>query len=265
MVTIDNITVTSQDLTSLTIAWTFEETWEDLSPYTVTIYRSANNPTFNTTDFSIISSGIDPVSVTSYEDTTVSGYRTYKWADFYYSVVPYKITTGASGVAGTPARLETTPDLIAKEIIRRQALSLNTLRGGKPIYVLKRKKSGARCSNCWDSILQRRTVEKCTVCYDTGWTGGYWSQIQVNASLGPAPRRTVLNLFGEWEPQDSFLRMGPKPILSPQDVVVDLQDRRWTVAEVRPVEKGQYIIQQQARLIRINATDILSEYPITWS
>lgn len=263
MVTIDKVTVSSYDLDSLTVSWTFEETWEDLSPYTVSIARSYN-PDYVEGDYTILASGIDPTSVDEYDDTSVSGYRSYKWNDFYYTVIPYKITTGASGVAGTPARLETNMDLIAKEIIRRKALTLRSTNGGQTALLLKRKKAGSRCTTCWDSVLNRRTEENCLDCYDTGWSGGYWEPIEFQGSLGAAPRNTMINLFGEWEPQDSFIRMGPKPVLSPQDVVVDLQNRRWRVTEIRPIEKGQYIILQQARLVRLNPTDVINKYEITW-
>jgi hypothetical protein len=265
MVTIDKITISSYDLQSLTVAWTFEETWESLDPYYINIYRSANDPQFSSGNFELLVSGIDPASINEYEDTTVSGYRTYKWHDFYYSVVPFVVTTNVSGIAGTPARLETELDLKAKEIIRREAIALRSSFGGEKFLVLKRKKTGARCSDCWDDTLQRRTKEDCKTCYDTGWVGGYWEPIEIQGSMGAAPRRTLLNLFGEWETQDTFLRSAPKPLISPQDIIVDIQNRRWRVVENRPIEKGQYIIQQQVRMNRINDTDIIAEYPITWT
>jgi len=264
MVTIDKITVRSHDLTSLTVSWTFEETWESLDPYYVNIYRSANDPQYSSGNFELLVSGLDPSAVNEYEDTSVSGYLTYKWHDFYYTVVPFKVTTGVSGVAGTPARLETSMDLKAKEIIRRKTIALRNDFGGKTFLLLKRKKTGTRCSVCWDTVLQRRTTENCKTCYDTGWVGGYWAPIQMQGSIGAAPRATLINLFGEWEQQDTFLRMGSKPVLSPQDIIVDEQNRRWRVIESRPTEKGQYIIQQQVRLKRIDNTDIILEYPITW-
>lgn len=263
MVTIDSVTVNSYDFASLTVSWEFYETWESLDPYTVSVYRSTN-PAYVPADYVCLASGIPASGVASYEDTSVSGYLSYRWQDFYYTVIPYVEATGVSGIAGTPARLELPIDLVAKDIVRRTALALKTIYGGKTAYVLKRKKSGTRCSVCWDDVLQRRTVEGCRTCFDTGWVGGFWSQYPVLAAIGPGNRRTMLNVFGEWEPQDSFLRCGPNPTLSPQDVVVDLQNRRWRVVEMRPVEKGLHIIQQQARLMRINETDIMMEFPITW-
>lgn len=264
MVTIDEVTVSSYDLTSLTVSWTFEETWESLAPYTVSIYRSHNDPEYNVSGFSLLVSGLAADSVTEYEDTSVSGYRSYKWGDFYYTVMPFKITTGASGIMSTPERLSTPIDLRAKEIIRREALAFRERFGGKLFMVLKRKKTGSRCTNCYDTTLKRRTKENCLACYDTSWDGGFWPPIQVRGSMSPMPRQTAINTFGEWEPQDGFVRLGPSPVLSPQDVVIDVQNRRWRVADIRPIEKGQYIVQQQARLVRIVNTDIINEYPITW-
>lgn len=265
MVTIDQVTVSSYDLTSLTVSWTFEETWEDLTSYTINVYRSHNEPVYSVSGgFTLIYSGISAVDTAEYEDTTVSGYRSYKWSDFYYAVVPYYSPTTTSGAMSTPARLTTIPDPRAKEIIRREALAFKTRYGGKMFLVLKRKKTGTRCSACYDSIMMRRTKENCVTCYDTSWVGGYWDPIQVSGSMSAMPRQTAINTFGEWEPQDGFIRLGPTPVLSPQDVIIDIQNRRWRVSDIRPLEKGQYIIQQQARLTRIVNTDVINEYPITW-
>ncbi len=262
MVTIDQITVSSYDLTSLLVSWEFYETWESLDPYVLSIYRG-KTPQWSESEFELIASGIDAGSVTSYEDTTVSGYLTYKWNDFYYTVVPIKEVTGEVGEVPLPKRFEYAIDLQAKEILRRKNIALRSRYGGKPVQILKRKKSGSHCPACWNETLQRRTAERCITCYDTGWTGGYWSPITVQASIGAAPKRTLIELFGEWEPQDTFLRLGAYPIIAPQDVVVDEQNRRWRVIDISPLEKGQYILTQQCRLTRLNATDVIYEYVIS--
>ena len=244
------------------VDWEFYETWESLDPYYVNIYRSTN-PAWNPTDFTLIASGIDPVSISSYEDLTVSGFRANQWEDFYYTVVPVHASTLVSGVIPTPTRLETQMDLTAREIIRRKYLALKLSHGGKTFQILKRKKSGSKCTECFDPILQRRTKEECTTCFDTSWIGGYFAPITITATIGAAARRTLIELFGEWESQDTFLRMGPYPVLSSQDILIDEQNRRWRVVDNSPTEKGQYIVTQQCRLTRIHNTDVVYQYPIS--
>lgn len=258
MVSISSITISSSDLTSLLVSWEFEETWESLDPYTLNIYRS-NNPTWGS-DFTLLVSGIDPTDTISYEDTSVSGYLHNMWNDFYYTVVP--VTPFVSGAIYTPQRLETSMNLVAKEIIRRKNLALLPRYGGQPFSFLKRKKSGSRCTNCWDTVIQRRTKENCEVCYDTSWVGGYFPATTFYGSIGGAPRRTLINLFGEWEQQDTYLKLSSKPLMSPQDIVVDSQNRRWRVVDVQPIEKNQYIVTQQIRLSRISTSDIVYKYAI---
>ncbi len=262
MVTIDNIRVISPSLTSLIVSWEIYETWEDLGPYHVNIYRS-NTPQWDTSSFVLIASGLDPATTSEYEDTSVSGYLTNLWQDFYYTVVPIITTSNVSGLVPNPTRLQTEMNLTAKEIIRRKDLALLPRYGGSTFFLLKRKKTGTRCTNCWDSIIQRRTKTNCATCYDTNWVGGYFPPITFYGSLGGAPRRTLIHLFGEWETQDSFMKTTSYPIISPQDVVVDIQNRRWRVLDMQPIEKNQYTITQQVRLTRVSNLDVVQQYLVS--
>ena len=62
--------------------------------------------------------------------------------------------------------------LVAREIVRREALLLRRFNGSFAAFLLRRQ-SGERCSACWDSTLKRRMRSNCRTCFDTGFTGGY--------------------------------------------------------------------------------------------
>lgn len=262
MVNIDKIIIRNYTLSSLHISWTFYEVWEPLTDYSVSIYRGTT-PQWNALEYTCIASGIAASSINTYEDTSVSGYQFNRWQDYYYVVVPVLINTGVNGAVPSPQKLGYKPDLTALEIIRRKNLALRSDYGGNTFKVLKRKKSGTQCTVCWDSIMQRRTGENCTICFDTGWVGGYWEPIDTQGQIGAAPRQTLVQLFGEWENSDTFVRFGNYPVISPQDIIVDGQNRRWRVVAVQPTEKGQYIITQQCRLSALSKTDITYTYYIS--
>jgi hypothetical protein len=65
--------------------------------------------------------------------------------------------------------------LIAREIIRQALLKLRVGPGGIKGYLLKKKRSGARCTRCLDPLTGDVLDSQCPVCEGTRFVAGYYS------------------------------------------------------------------------------------------
>lgn len=150
-------------------------------------------------------------------------------------------------------------DKFALEILRRKNLSLDR-HAGRDFYILKRRTFGTHCPTCWDETLQRSSESTCTSnpsCYGTGWTTGYFNAIYTKAMMNVAPKYNQITMFGQWMPQDTMFTMLNFPPLRSQDIVVDENNKRWMVKQVRSVEKNGFLIEQNAQCSLIALDDII--------
>lgn len=46
-----------------------------------------------------------------------------------------------------------------------------------PVYILKKRKSGTRCTNCYSRDMRASSDPECGTCYGTGFVGGYYDPI----------------------------------------------------------------------------------------
>lgn len=58
---------------------------------------------------------------------------------------------------------------------------------GEYVDVLKVKRWGAPCQDCYDPDLEAVTRHNCDLCYGTGYEGGYWNKYRVPAIIGYMP------------------------------------------------------------------------------
>jgi len=267
MLYLENILISSYDVQSLNISWDIVSTTETVSGYGLDIYRS-ENPVWIAEDITSVVSGIYLDVETDYTDYTISGLDiTSQWSYRNYFLQVRNLTTQVVGTMYGPYKMETARDLTAQEIIRNHNITLRSTYGGRPFLVLKRKTNGQECTNCYEEITSRRTEEHCNTCYDTKWVGGYWTPIQIQGMMNAAPKRNQITVWGEWQASDVILTVSNYPILVPKDIIVDKLNRRWLVIQVRTVEKGLYILSQQAQLRLIVKGDVVYDFDVSnsWS
>jgi len=133
---------------------------------------------------------------------------------------------------------------IAREIVRKEKLRhrLNTIEG----YLLKRRITGPKCTQCLDFQLDDSKNPQCPECYGTGYQCGYYYPMPcVWADLSPSTRQTGTQLAsGRGVVTDVIVkaRMLQIPLLEELDVWVckDSDDRYFihniqSVAEMRGV------------------------------
>lgn len=83
--------------------------------------------------------------------------------------------------------------LIARDILRREYLQQrkrhNITSGG---YLLKRRRWGEKCTQCLDYDTGGTTQsQSCTICYGTGFIGGYFTAIDYRFTFGASTNRRI--------------------------------------------------------------------------
>ncbi|MBC8437020.1 hypothetical protein H8D85_01705 [bacterium] len=138
MIVLDSLDVTSSNLESLTLTWSFKsDPREDFSNYTIDVYR-CEAPSESISEYDLVASGISSTAY-SYNDTSVSGlhdpHRTW-----YYKFKVINSTDSEESIAmEKPSYLhDVSTNRFYKEIIRRKNKVLNRF-SGRDMTLLKRR------------------------------------------------------------------------------------------------------------------------------
>lgn len=73
-----------------------------------------------------------------------------------------------------PGRLR----LLRRKILRDEHVRLRRL-VGMEFWLLKRRHFGVRCPDCYDPSTREATQSRCSICYGTSWTGGYFAPVAI--------------------------------------------------------------------------------------
>lgn len=126
----------------------------------------------------------------------------------------------------------------ARTIIRKEKLRLRVAAGARG-FLLKRKRTGEKCPVCLTEISADVTDASCTICYGTGFAGGYfYAMPQQFAELQPGSYREARMegpdaMTGHYATKGRILG---SPQLSPGDVWVNADnDLRYWVEEITTI------------------------------
>jgi len=243
------------------IYWQIEYTSESYSPYRMDLYRGETfGQPINTME--LVVSGLDFTSLYAYRDTSVSGMHTHAQRHFWYKAYIYN-TSSSEGVWTAEATDDQSADKIGRRIWEYKNLALKSRYGGRQFVALKRKTYGDTCASCWDSYLQRRTEDFCATCYDTGISGGFYQPIAFQAMMSASPKRQQMMLWGGWRDGDAVIFTTHYPRFEARDIIVDLNNRRWEVVQVRTIEKGLVVIEQDMQVRKMPNDDIIYTFSVS--
>jgi hypothetical protein len=271
LIIIVNIRVWTLSRDSLTITWEIRNTTKDLGGFALTILRSDSMYG----EYEEVSSAFSAELTDEYEDTTVNLHS--KWREHYYRILVTRSSDGeelsfgstkadevVSGSNPGGVVIESPPDIGALEAIRRFNLMLREYSGRK-ILALTQRTWGTRCDTCWDHLKRRRTQSKCTSCYDTGITGGYFSPKESYSMRAPDKKVVGLGRVFELQPHDVVMIFSATPRLKPRDLVVDPDGKRWRVLTVGRSEKLWSLTHQTVALREISRDQVEYDINIDWS
>lgn len=133
---------------------------------------------------------------------------------------------------------------------------------GAPCFVYVRRRGGIPCQKCFDPVLKKRTASHCQTCFGTNWEGGFFKPIDTFVDFSPDQKNTVIQEWGETQPQESDALLSNYPEVSPGDVVRELREgRMWRVTRAKQTEKRRTPMLQFVRMVEINPGDVEQKIP----
>jgi hypothetical protein len=248
---IKNFRVRSLDIDFNELAWELKDTTEDALDYTFQVLR-AESPmglfTHISQPFSDRYSFIDNAILIG-----------DKWRQYHYRLLITNLLTGETEESVTTVK-EPEPDLAALEI-RRHMQILFREHAGRRIWLLPSRQSGQRCE-CWAPRLKQRVRSGCALCFDTGYVRGYYNPIETFGQIDPSPKANQNTNLGAQQQTNTTGRFPDYPPLKPDDVLVELENRRWKVVTVTSTEKGRAVVHQEVTLHEIPRSDMEYSIPL---
>jgi hypothetical protein len=157
--------------------------YESKTPvYEFEVYRSENP----TGPFTLLTQ--TPISTIFYLDEGIDAFSISR--SYYYQVkatttnlaTPRVLTSPATSYLADVRGLQRRRFLEHQKIKRDRRIQLFLVNA--EVYILKRRSTGARCTDCYDHITRQVLKNKCDTCYGTSFVDGYYNPIRVLAEHG---------------------------------------------------------------------------------
>lgn len=245
--------VRSLDVRRRELSWEIADTYADPRDFTLQVLRSESPE-----------GPFDPVSP-EFEDRYLFVDADIPVGD-HHRVLWYKLRITAKAtntVTETEvAAVEPEADLAAQYIRRVQMTGLTQV-FGRQVWFFKKRTFGMRCPSCFDRDTGQRTRSMCLSCYDTGFLRGYMDPIEVWMQIDPTPKNHEVRDMQTVQVNVATARMGFYPNVSPGDVVVEAENKRWRVMPgVQRSERLRAVVHQELTMRQIQEGDIEYKLPI---
>lgn len=250
MLEFDDVLIEALSARTLVVAWAFAPTMDLVQNYRVSISRSLSPED----GFVTIATGLRANQFV-FLDTDPP--ELSRWATLYFKVTVEKVDASGAPIPGTatessPRRLRQQYAPVALHIIRARSVYYRHLKLGRESLVYRRRTSGQTCPSCYDPVEGRTTKHSCPLCYGTGRVGGYYPPQRVLIQFRPSERR---NNVGSTISEQTYVmaQMGHFPMLSPRDVVFEINTGKWYIVNtVSPKEVERVTTSQQLQLRELN-------------
>lgn len=252
-----NIRLRAFDRGYLDLFWDYAATFESIGDYDVYVQRSEAE--FG--PYVDISPAL--IGDEHFRDSTVKGYTSFFDRVYYRLRIVNRSTadTASFPVLGG-VRLEARPDLAALEMARHTNLRLRESEG-REVWIYQRKRSGQRCTTCFDWAMSRSIRADCPVCYGTTWVGGYNTPIRTYVQVFAPQEMTQHTAHGPVESKTSLGKFGNYPEIFENDVVIEAENIRWKIGgPITKIQKSRALVRQQAPLNAIPVSDIEYSLPV---
>lgn len=249
---VKDLKVRSLDTDMLEVTWAFDAGQEDVLDYRFVVLRSESPE------------GPFDAVTPEFQDRYIFVDRRIPQGDKYrriYYVVRATRKRDDVTTETEPATNDAEPDLIA-QYIRRHEMTLFTQAIGRQVWLFKRRTFGPRCKACWDGTLGKKTKERCLDCFDTGFLRGYHHPIEVWMQIDPVTKSQQNNPQQIAQQNFTSARMSFYPEVSPGDLIVEAENKRWHIQKVTPSERLRAVIKQELVMHQIQSTDVEYKLPI---
>lgn len=244
-----NLRVLSLSVDFNEVVWEVAPTSEDVLDYTFQLLRSESPA-------GPFEEAMPPVEDRYFfVDNRIKAFN--RWRQYFYKLVVTHKPSEESKDFG-PVSLGGEPDLLALELRKHFNLLMREF-VGRRCWVLPVRTFGQRCS-CVNPHLKKRTRSGCPTCFDTGWVRGYHSPIETFIQVDPSPKANQQTNLGELQQQNTTGRMGYFPPLKPKDVIIEPENRRWSVVQVSTTQRLRAVVHQEIQIHEIPKSS--AEYAI---
>jgi len=154
---------------------------------------------------------------------------------------------------------------IARKARRDLRVTLERLNGVK-IAILKKKTSGKRCSYCYNEATKDTIISMCPKCYGTSYEGGYYDPVYTWGKLDPVAIQRSLGVSGTSETAITGLTIVDYPLVSPEDLVIELQtNRRFKVQRIMVSESSRVLVHQDLQVSELSRSSAEYLVPVELS
>ena len=267
MLRFKNVDVRGLEIDALTISWEVDPADPvgfDISQVEFRVYRS-NSP----------EGPFDLLTETPLVDTFVfvdkQVNRRSFWRKTYYKVEATRTTDQyrvesivhrAEVHKGSRRRMLAGLAIAKKERMLLQGKGITAGYVGVPSAVFVRRTFGQKCSQCFDHVLQRSLLDKCTSCFNTSYKYGYFSPVSAYINYSPSPEILQIVNWGETQPSEADCWLSNYPLLSPGDLVIEPTGRRWKVIRYHSTKLLRTPIRQIVRLFEIDRSNVEYLLPV---
>jgi hypothetical protein len=182
----------------------------------------------------------------------------HRWRRYYYQLRVTHLRTGDNTLTEIFSQ-EAEPDLVAAEVRSRMQFLMQE-HAGRTCWILPVRTFGQRCV-CWNRTLNKQMRSGCRQCFDQGFTRGFHSPIEAWVQIDPSPKTETVNGLPTQQ-SNTTARMPYYPALKPGDLIVEAENRRWTVVNVSGTEKARAVLHQEVALHENEPRDIEFEIPL---
>jgi len=237
----------------LYITFTVSNMTQSPEKYKFDLYRSTNQSEL----FSLVA---EDIRTFKYFDNTVNLLNINN--QYYYKVKITEISTGETSLSDSYKYKVNSPDNWASAINFIQEFYLDNVINNDSSYLLQKKRTGQRCS-CWNPNRDAVNNQQCTLCYGTGFVGGYYSPVlikMVNYTANTYQRQFSISEDADTlTTQQVWIKSIPK--VDNDDVIVNGNDR-YIIFSHTDTMKNNYLLRQICSLNLIPKTNIISKVPI---
>lgn len=253
MLTVRRIYLNNNYSSATLVRWDVADTLETMDDYAFNIYTSPSP----TTEFSKVNDV--PVLGLSYMYRHPHIYDAS--VKYYFRIEVLNIVTNEALLCDEVGAMYLTPaDPVADTIIYQNEVLLKHVLGRPPVKLLIKRRSGTRCTSCWDPELMEVTKSSCVDCYSVGYAGGYLPPEDIYISFTEPGFLTKFDIADVRDTQQAVTQAwcSNYPLVLPGDIIVDEFNRRFIIIQVQPTTKsGQIYLRQLLQLQLLPPTDVV--------
>lgn len=182
----------------------------------------------------------------------------HRWRHIYYRLRSVQKSDTSNEVASDAFTLGAEPDLIAQEI---QMLERTVWRefNGRLCYLFPRRTFGQYCPHCMDvgkGGTYRKLRSGCPTCFDTKYARGYMNPLEIFIQFDPSPQTSQQLGTGETQQSNTTARFSNFPLVKPDDMIVEVENRRWRVVQVSSTERLRSKVHHELTLHELVKGDV---------